>query len=59
MPPVLISCPQTSGLVPTGAQAKDAKDLENLPDENVLLACPECGSDHAWTPLDAVVAPGA
>lgn len=58
MPPVLIACPKTNSLVPTGAHADDAEDLEHLPDENLLIACPECGHDHEWTPEDAVVAPG-
>ena len=57
MPPVLISCPATGDLVPTGVQADDAEDFEHLPAQNLLIACPECGQDHAWTIADAVVAP--
>jgi len=49
---VLISCPQTNGLVVTGA---DVTALEDLETENVLSSCPECGSDHVWTPADAVL----
>jgi hypothetical protein len=58
MPPVLIACPESGTLVPTGAHADDAEDLDHLPDENLLTDCPNCGNDHVWTPMDAVVAPG-
>jgi len=58
MPPVLITCPTTNELVPTGAHADDAEDLEHLPDDNLLIACPECGRDHEWTRRDAVIASG-
>jgi len=53
MPPVLIQCPFTEELVPTGAQAES---LEALEADNLLIACPECGRDHEWTPADAVLA---
>ena len=52
MAAVLISCPRTDGLVATGA---DVVALEDLETENVLSSCPECGSDHVWTPTDAVL----
>ena len=58
MPPVLIACPQTDNLVPTGAHADDPEDLEHLPEENLLIACRECGRDHEWSREDAVIAPG-
>ena len=58
MPPVLIACPITNDLVPTGAQAANPKDLDHLPAENLLIACPDCGRDHEWTREDAVVAAG-
>jgi hypothetical protein len=58
MPPVLISCPVTGDLVPTGVEADDAEGIEHLPDDNLLIACPECGRDHEWKPQDAVVASG-
>ena len=59
MPPILIWCPTTDVLVPTGMQADDAEDLEHLPETNVLLACPACGLDHIWEQNDSVVASGA
>jgi hypothetical protein len=52
MAAVLISCPRTDGLVVTGA---DVTALEDLEYENVLGSCPECLSDHVWTPADAVL----
>ena len=58
MPPILIACPATGELVPTGARATDAEDLEYLPEKNLLIACPGCGRDHEWTRQDAVVAAG-
>ena len=58
MPPVLIACPVTNDLVPTGLHANGPGDLDHLPDENLLIACSDCGRDHEWTHQDAVVAPG-
>ena len=58
MPPVLIACPITNGLVPTGASADDPEELDDLPGENLLIACSDCGRDHEWTRQDAIVARG-
>ncbi len=52
MAPVLITCPTTNELIPAGL---DVSALEDLPDDNLLVACPECGQDHQWTPSDAVL----
>lgn len=52
MHPVLIECPQTRGLVPTGFTADHLDELEA---ENMLFDCPACGGDHPWTPADAVI----
>lgn len=41
--------------MPTGGHADDPEDLDHLPDENLLIACPDCGRDHEWTREDAVV----
>ena len=59
MPHVLIDCPISGALVPTGADADDAEDLDRLPDENLLIDCPDCGRDHEWTPAEAVLSAGA
>ena len=54
MAPVLISCPISGRLVPTGieAESEDELDMEG----HVLLACPDCGADHRWSRMDAVLA---
>ena len=52
MPQVLTECPVSGGLVPTSV---DAERLDDLPPDNVLLACPDCGADHEWTPSEAVM----
>ena len=53
-PPVLIACPVTGELVPVGT---NVASLEALEGEYLLIACPECGGNHDWTPADAVLAP--
>ena len=58
MPPVLITCPESGALVPTGAHVDDTEDLDHLPDQNMLIDCPDCGLDHVWTREDAAVAQG-
>ena len=55
MSPVLTVCPVSGNLVPTGV---DADSLDEIAPENVLLDCPDCGGDHVWTAVDAVLAPG-
>jgi hypothetical protein len=52
MAPVLITCPATHELIPAGI---DVRQLDELADRNLLVACPECGHDHEWTPEDAVL----
>ena len=52
MAAVLIACPHTGSLVPTGA---NALSLDELQADNLLAACPDCGRDHDWTPRDAVL----
>ena len=42
---VLIMCPQTGDLVPTGVTADV---LDELPAVNVLNGCAGCGADHEW-----------
>jgi hypothetical protein len=52
MAAVLIACPESGGLVPTGV---NVRDLDELDAENVLIDCPDCGLDHPWTKFDAVL----
>jgi hypothetical protein len=56
MPAVLIACPFAEDLVPTRI---DAASVDELDEENVLVDCPECGQDHQWTPLQAVISVAA
>lgn len=55
VPQVLITCPITKSLIPTGIHVTN---LEDVDDDNLLIACPECGRDHEWTRNDAVLAAG-
>ena len=57
MPPILVVCPFTEDLVPTGQHADSAQELAALEGRFTLLACPECGHDHVWSAADAVLAP--
>ena len=54
MPQVLISCPITGELIPTGVHVVSLEDVERQ--GNLLIACPECGRDHEWKREDAVLA---
>jgi len=57
MPPILVMCPITEDLVPTGQHADSEEELEALQGRFTMLACPECGRDHEWASPDAVLAP--
>lgn len=50
--PVLIACPETFDLVPTGVQTARRDDVQS----SRLIGCPSCGGEHDWTPDDAVLA---
>ena len=52
---VLLRCPVTRELVPTGFWADSVDELE--PD-NELIDCPSCGNDHPWTPSSAIFSAG-
>ena len=52
MYPVLVTCPDTFELVPTGLLADG---LDVLDPDNVLSDCPACGGDHGWTSAEAVL----
>lgn len=55
MPQVLISCPTTGDLVPTGIHLESLEELNEQP-EHLLVACPICGRDHEWMASEAVLA---
>lgn len=54
MPPVLIACPVTGDVVPTGVDVHSRDELE---DDHLLIACPECGQDHEWGKTEAILSP--
>ena len=49
---MLITCPETGDLVPTGVTADV---LDELPSVNLLNGCRDCGGDHEWTRDEAVI----
>lgn len=51
---VIIACPASDLLVPTGVYVRDLSELEAA---SLLSACPGCGDDHRWTPHEATFAP--
>jgi len=56
MPRVMIRCPNTKKLVPTGfAMEKNAFDNPTFDLTNNTVHCPACGKDHTWSKRDAVL----
>ena len=45
---VMIRCPFTQDLVPTGLEASSLETIEQR--EYLLIDCLECGQDHLWEP---------
>ena len=50
---VLIACPDTFDLVPTGVHVADLAELSG---EYTLAVCASCGAAHRWRPFAAVLA---
>ena len=56
MPRVLIECPETGELIPTGVELKEEEfAASNL--RNKRVDCPECGRTHVWQIEDAILEP--
>lgn len=52
MPRILITCPHTNQLVPTGLQLP--KELfETIAIRDTTTKCPSCGKVHVWSKKDA------
>ena len=51
---VMIRCPNTEDLVPTGLEAASLQKLDQA--EYLLIDCLECGQDHLWEPSGATLA---
>ena len=50
---VMIKCPNTGKLVPTGI-GSDAQSFESSEMKEMTLGnCPACGDDHVWNKEDA------
>lgn len=49
---VMITCPVTERLVPTGIET-DPASIGLIPPVNTRLTCPACGQEHVWSILDA------
>jgi hypothetical protein len=56
MPPILIACPVSGNLIPTGSEANRLGEASK---PGVVLDCPDCGQDHEWDARDAVFAAAA
>lgn len=50
---VVIRCPQTGELIPTGVQM-DAKAFATVTLRDYITICPKCGATHKWSKSDAV-----
>jgi hypothetical protein len=51
---VMIRCPITGDLVPTGLEATSLQKLDRA--DYLLIDCLECGQDHLWEPSQAILA---
>jgi hypothetical protein len=56
MPRVMIKCPKTLKLVPTGiAVGKSSFDNPTNIVAKYTVRCPSCGEKHTWSKSDAVL----
>lgn len=53
MPEILIPCPVSGDLVPTGVPRDQLDPLITI---YVLVGCQACGDEHMWIARDAVLA---
>ena len=51
---VMIRCPSSGDLVPTGIEVTSLQKLDRA--EYLLIDCLECGRDHLWEPSEATLA---
>ena len=54
MPALMVTCPTTARIVPTGIEI-EAEDLKILPRVTAAVYCPACGEKHFWTRDDAML----
>jgi len=56
MPRVMIKCPNTKILIPTGiAMSKSSFDNPTNVLAKYTVRCPSCGEKHIWSKSDAVL----
>jgi endogenous inhibitor of DNA gyrase (YacG/DUF329 family) len=55
MAEVMIKCPETGKLVPTGFSMDKASFESSSLKNNTLSDCPACGKNHVWSKEDAVL----
>lgn len=53
---VLIACPTTGDLVPSGLKVASVDELDDNP--QFLVGCLACGANHVWAKWEATVTPG-
>jgi hypothetical protein len=54
MPALMVTCPNTAKLVPTGIEI-EVEDLRVLPRIAAPVYCRACGEKHFWTRDDAIL----
>jgi len=54
MPALMVTCPITGELIPTGIEI-EVEDLRVLPRIAAPVYCPACGEKHFWTRDDAML----
>jgi hypothetical protein len=55
VPSVLIACPVTGDLVPSGLKVSSIDELDDRPQS--LTECLACGVNHVWEKWEATIAP--
>ena len=55
MPYVLIACPVTGDLVPSGLKISSLDELDDQPQS--LTECLACGVNHVWEKSEATIIP--
>jgi hypothetical protein len=55
MAQVMIKCPKTGKLVPTGIVMDKISFKTSTLTNNTLGNCPACGENHVWSKKDAIL----
>ena len=55
MPRVLIQCPLTEQMVPTGLTTTGEKRFRRSLPTSAVIGCPACRRSHAWSREEAVI----